>query len=198
MTTRQLERAPARGRSPRRMPGVEGFWVFIAGDLGIFSLLFGSFMAARAKDVGSFEEARQFLSPDHGGVNTLLLLASSWCVARALLALRAHQDAAAVRWLAVGIAGGIGFVASKVLEYVVKITAGHDPSAGEFFMYYYVLTGIHLLHVVVGCILLTVFWLRWRRGRMPERFTGFESAACYWHMVDFLWIIIFPLLYLVR
>lgn len=198
MTTAQLEQDHLRERPPRRMPGVEGFWVFIAGDLGIFTLLFGSFMAARAKDAAAFEDARQFLSPGHGGINTLLLLTSSWCVARALLALRASRNDAATRWLAAGIAGGLGFAVSKALEYAVKITAGHDPGSGEFFMYYYLLTGIHLLHVVVGCVLLTVFWLRWRRGRMPDRWTGFESAACYWHMVDFLWIIIFPLLYLTR
>lgn len=114
-------------------------------------------------------------------MNTLLLLSSSWCVARAMLALRANRKDAAIRWLAAGIAGGTAFAVSKALEYAVKITAGHNPSAGEFLMYYYVLTGIHLLHVVVGCILLAVSWLRWRRGRIPGRFAGFESAACYWH-----------------
>lgn len=184
--------------SGRRMPGVEGFWVFVGGDLAIFTLLFGSFMHARQQDPATFESARLLLGASHGGINTLLLLTSSWCVAKALGTLRLGATPAAARWLGFGILGGLGFAASKALEYSLKLGEGHGPGDGEFFMYYYVLTGIHLVHVLVGCLLLTVFWNRWRRRTVSCPLAGFESVACYWHMVDLLWVVLFPLLYLTR
>ncbi|MCW2751408.1 MAG: cytochrome c oxidase, subunit family protein, partial [Aeromicrobium sp.] len=64
--------------------------------------------------------------------------------------------------------------------------------------YYFMMTGIHLLHVVVGCGILSIFWMKWRRHGLGEKLRGFESAAIFWHMVDLLWIFLFPLLYLVR
>lgn len=189
----------ATGAAPgRRMPGVEGFWVFVGGDLAIFTLLFGSFMHARQESPAEFEAARQLLDASHGGVNTLLLLTSSWCVASALGAVRRGGVPAATRWLGLGILGGVGFAASKGVEYSVKLGQGHGPGDGGFLMYYYVLTGIHLVHVLVGCLLLTVFWTRWRRRELPSSLAGFESVACYWHMVDLLWVVLFPLLYLTR
>jgi nitric oxide reductase NorE protein len=181
----------------RRMPGAEGFWVFVGGDLAIFTLLFGSFMAARLHDPAGFEHARTALDLTRGGINTLLLLTSSWCVARALASARSARQDAALRWLGAGFLGGVGFAVSKVLEYAAEVGAGHTASSGDFFMYYFMLTGIHLVHVLVGCAVLSTFWIRWR-DRLPERLTGFESAACYWHLVDLLWVFLFPLLYLVR
>jgi nitric oxide reductase NorE protein len=187
------------GKSDRStpMPGVEGFWVFIAGDLGLFTLLFGSFLAARSADVDGFVAAQESLSATHGGVNTLLLLSSSWAVARGLVAARAGNSATATRFVGWGIAGGAGFAVSKLAEYAVKLGHGDSPGSNEFLMYYFVLTGIHFVHVLVGLLLLSLMLKRWQRS-MPAQFRGAESLACYWHMVDLLWIFLFPLLYLLR
>jgi len=182
----------------RRIPGIEGVWVLIAGDMIIFALLFGSFMGARAENLGTFETARHALDPTRGGLNTLLLLTSSWCVAVALQRIRSGSRDVAVRWLGAGILGGLGFAVSKMLEYSIEISAGHTAGSGDFFMYYFMMTGIHLVHVLVGTSILAVFWFRWRSPTKPAAVTGFESAAVFWHMVDLLWIILFPLLYLVR
>lgn len=181
--------------SPRRLPGFEGFWVLIAGDLMIFALLFGSFMSARRGDVAAFETARGVLSYQHGGINTLLLLTSSWCVVMALRAARAGVTSRAQRFLGAAVLCGIGFIASKAGEYVAEATTGH--AHGSFFMYYFALTGIHLVHVVIGTFVLGVFWMKWRAGGSKPTL-GFESAAVFWHMVDLLWVVIFPLLYLLR
>lgn len=181
----------------RRIPGIEGVWVLIVGDMVIFALLFGSFMSARLKDPEVFESARHALNPDRGGINTLLLLTSSWCVVMALHAIRGDRRPVAVRWLGFGILGGLGFAVSKVLEYAAEIGAGHTAGSGDFFMYYFMMTGIHLVHVLVGTLILSIFWFRWRKAE-PTSHAGFESAAVFWHMVDLLWIVLFPLLYLVR
>jgi nitric oxide reductase NorE protein len=182
----------------RRIPGIEGVWVLIAGDLVIFALLFGSFMSARLKHPALFEASRHALDYHRGGLNTLLLLTSSWCVVSALRAVRADHRAEALRWLGFGILGGAGFAVSKVLEYVSEVHAGHTAGSGDFFMYYFMMTGIHLVHVIVGTAVLTVFWFRWKDPSRKPAVTGFESAAIFWHMVDLLWIVLFPLLYLVR
>ena len=91
------------------------------------------------------------------------------------------------------------FVVIKGIEYHEKIAAGLTPSTNEFFMYYFVLTGLHLAHVVIGLIVLTVL-SRLARKRAPTRthIAFFEGGACFWHMVDLLWLIIFPLIFLVH
>ena len=178
----------------RRMPGLDGFWVFVAGDLLIFTLLFVSFLDARSDDIGGFDAARHLLDPTHGGINTLLLLTSSWLVA---LASSAREDCRrARRLLAPGIVLGLGFVALKVYEYAHVL--GLDPTQDQqpFLAYYFGITGLHLAHVMIGCILLTVMWVRLPTLSAESR--GFESVTCFWHLVDLLWLVIFPLLYLLR
>jgi nitric oxide reductase NorE protein len=76
------------------------------------------------------------------------------------------------------------------------MSAGH--TIGDFFMYYFTLTGLHLAHVLAGCAVLSVFLARWRSSPGPASPGGFESAAIFWHLVDLLWVLIFPFLYLVR
>lgn len=87
----------------------------------------------------------------------------------------------------------------KAFEYHEKFAAGITPKTNDFFMYYFVLTGLHLAHVVIGLVVLLIFA---RRNRAPAptstHIAFFEGAACFWHMVDLVWIVIFPLLFLVR
>ena len=185
-----------RSISPR-MPGMEGFWVLVVGDLAMFTLMFVTFALARADDVAGFEAARLSLDSDRGGINTLVLLTSSACIASALVALRRSQVDVARRWIAAGLAGGVIFAVLKALEYISGFDAGHTPDQSQFYVYYLTITGIHLGHVVAGCVVLAAFWVR--LGRRPAGgVIGFETAAVFWHLVDFLWLLIFPLLYLVR
>jgi nitric oxide reductase NorE protein len=189
--------SPVRTTTPDvarpRMPGTEGFWVFVAGDLAMFTLMFVTFLIARDGDVAGFDAARATLDSDRGGVNTLVLLTSSGCIATALARLRTGATASARTWIAAGLAGGLAFVVLKSTEYA----AGHTPAESDFFVYYIALTAVHLGHVVVGCVLLALFWVRLGRSA-PRDAVGFQTAAVYWHLVDFLWLVIFPLLYLLR
>ena len=189
--------SPARHKAPRRMPGIDGFWVFIGGDMAIFTLMFLAFAVARRDDVAGFDAARATLDVDRGGINTLVLLTSSVCVAYALTRLREGRTDVAATWTAFGVLGGLAFVALKGAEYVTGFQDDHSPAAGMFYVYYLTITGIHLLHVIAGCILLGILGFR-LRGSLPPGTAGFETAACYWHLVDFLWLLIFPLIYLIR
>lgn len=178
------------------MPGMDGFWVFVAGDLAMFTLMFVTFVLARADSLQEFQAAQLTLDVDRGGINTLVLLTSSGCIASALTALHRGAVEGARRWIAAGILGGVAFALLKSLEYAAGFDAGHAPDASEFYVYYLTITGVHLGHVVAGCVVLACFWVRLGRG--PGGVAGFETAAIFWHLVDFLWLLIFPLLYLVR
>ena len=163
----------------------------------MFALLFGSFMSARAADPATFEASRQTLNLNFGGINTLILLTSSWFVILGVHAARRGDQAAVPRWLGGAILCGIAFVISKATEYTEKITEG--LFGNEFYNYYFSLTGLHLAHVVGGTVILTVMWRRARKGAYtPGSTTRLEAGATYWHMVDYIWVVIFPLIYLLR
>lgn len=182
-----------------RIPGVEGIWVFIGADLCFFGMLFVSFMLGRREAPELYEAGRQTLDVNLGGLNTLLLLTSSWFVVRALEAAREGRYAQLRPWLLAALTCGAAFGVSKAVEYGHKLAVGITPASSEFYMYYFVLTGLHMTHVIAGSIVLLVLWKQARgAGEGLPRMTVLECGATYWHMVDLLWIFLFPLLYLMR
>ena len=184
---------------PRRLPGVDGVWVFIGADSVIFAILFLSFMQDRLKNPAVFEASRQTLNMNLGGIDTIILLTSSWSVALAVQAMKRDQIDLEPRLLLGGAITGLMFVASKSIEYFKKFAHGITPGTNPFYMWYFTLTGIHLIHVVVGTSLLTYLWVRSRRGTYDHLHRAVpESVASYWHLVDLLWIVLFPLLYLMK
>ena len=182
----------------RRVPGENGTWVFLFGDMLVFGTFFATFMVERAKAPGTFEAARKTLHIGVGLTNTLVLLTSSLCVVVALGALRSGAGRIArSAVLAAMVCGGI-FAALKVFEYHSLVTAGHGAGANHFYLYYFILTGVHLFHVCVGMAVLTFLLTQTRRRDIGEtRMAVVEGGACFWHLVDLLWIVLFPLLYLV-
>ena len=184
---------------PRRLPGVEGIWVFIGADSVIFAILFLSFMQDRLKKPAMFEASRHTLNMHLGGLDTLILLTSSWSVALAVQAMKRDEIDREPRLLLGGAVTGLMFMVSKSFEYFEKFAHGITPGTNPFYMWYFTLTGIHLIHVVVGTSLLTYLWVRSRRGTYDHLHRAVpESVASFWHLVDMLWIVLFPLLYLMR
>jgi nitric oxide reductase NorE protein len=184
---------------PRRLPGVDGVWVFIGADAVIFAILFGSFMQDRLHNPAMFEASRHTLNMNLGGLDTLILLTSSWSVALAIQALKRDLVDRVPRYLLGGVLTGLMFVVSKSIEYFQKFAHGLTPGTNPFYMWYFTLTGIHLTHVVVGASLLTYLWIRSRRGTYDHLHKAVpESVASFWHLVDLLWIVLFPLLYLLK
>lgn len=194
-----LELLSSTSKDSRRLPGVEGVWVFVGADMMFFALLFMSFMLGRVEDLALYEAGRQTLDPNFGGINTLILLTSSWFVVLGVEAVKHNRLHEVPRWLMLAFICGVAFGISKAFEYGAKLDAGLSPATNEFYMYYFVLTGFHLLHVTAGSIMLLVFWNMARAQRFTaNNFVVLESGAIYWHMVDLLWIVLFPLLYLMR
>ena len=184
---------------PKRLPGVEGIWVFIGADSVIFAILFLTFMQDRLKNPALFEASRHTLNINLGGIDTLILLTSSWSVALAVQAMKRDLVHLEPRYLLGGALTGLMFVVSKSIEYFEKFAHGLTPGTNPFFMWYFTLTGIHLAHVLLGTSLLTYLWIRSRRGTYDHLHKAVpESVASFWHLVDLLWIVLFPLLYLMK
>jgi nitric oxide reductase NorE protein len=187
--------APAEADA-RRVPGEPGLWILVLGDLVVFAVLFGAFLVDRAADPARFARAREELVLDAGVANTLILLTSSLLVARLVAAHRDGRPGAAGRCALGALACGATFVGVKAFEWTHLVLAGHGPETATFFTWFFVLTGLHLLHLLIGVAGLVVVHRVVRRGRRPDRDRALvEGVATYWHLVDLVWLVIFPLLY---
>jgi nitric oxide reductase NorE protein len=183
----------AAGPAAPHEPVDRAFWLFLLADMTVFAGFFGAYLWAAGGRRAEFVADADALVLPLGLLNALVLVTSSWVVVRALAAHRDARHGAARRWLARALLGAGVFVAVKAVEYTLAATAGHGLTSSPFFSSYFVLTGLHLLHVAVGATLL-VAWRRSLSGTpVSARFA--EGAAGYWHMVDLLWLVLFALLY---
>jgi len=192
-TINDMKKHPARGH----IPGQGSMWFFVIGDLWIFTAYFACYMFDRGQNSALFLQGQQQLSQGAGVLNTVLLLTSSLFVALAAQAARAGRHKRAFHLVVLGGELGIGFLVVKMFEWIPKINAGITPGTNDFFMYYYMMTGLHVCHVILGLIILVVLGLELRNAS-PPRVELVETGATYWHMVDLLWIILFALLYFIR
>lgn len=173
------------------LPGDPMIWVLIFSELVAFGLFLGAFVVARAIHPAMFAAGQATLNSNLAGLNTLVLVTSGWAAARATKAARAHERRTTRRWLLVAMALGGFFIAIKLAEYAEEIGRGVGLETSPFFTLYFLLTGFHLLHVGLGIVILTVVC---RRAEV----SGVETGTAFWHMVDLVWIVMFPILYLVR
>ena len=184
-----------------RIPGEAGIWLFIFGDLIMFSLFFGTFLFYRADDPALYNASQETLSETFGVFNTALMLSSSWFVAMAVSAARKNMIKAPLILFSLAFLCGAGFGVVKFLEYGEKIGNGITLVTNDFYMYYFLFTGIHCLHVLVGMGVLAflIFYCKARKGVYTGHdLRNIESGGCFWHVVDLLWIVLFALLYLVK
>lgn len=176
----------------------DGVWLFVLGDLMIYSVLFVLYALAATGNPDGFSQGQTLLSTPIAVVNTLVLLTSSWLVAQAVWAVRTRAFVPAGRYLQGARACALLFICLKVAEYGLHIQQGHYLTSSDFLMYYYVLTGLHLVHVFAGLLVLTLMLqiVRAREVSSDAR-RGLAGGAVFWHLVDLLWLMLFPLLYLV-
>jgi nitric oxide reductase NorE protein len=179
------------------LPGDIAMWVMVLGDFVFFGAYFIIFMVHRAMAPELFLQSQQHLNLTIGVINTLVLLTSSWFIVRSVATARSGDYKGAVRLTYLGGACGVLFIAIKAYEWSTKVAAGHTMPANEFFLFYYMLTGVHLFHVGLGLLILGIV-VRELRNPRKRRVSMVESGATYWHMVDLLWIVIFGLLYVMR
>jgi heme/copper-type cytochrome/quinol oxidase subunit 3 len=173
-----------------------GAWSFILIECGTFSAYFIVYMLYRMHDPATFGASQLKLNAGFGVANTLILLASSWQVARSVHSARAGHLAVAWRQALSTVLLGAAFVVSKLSEWYLGLRSGYSFATNDFFAFYFFLTGIHVVHVLLGFIFMGVGMQRLRAADASHQ--ALEIAAIYWHMVDFLWVVIFALLYVMR
>ena len=182
-----------------RLPGDLAIWFFILAELLAFAVFFSAYAFARASHVEEFNLYQQTLDRNAGAINTVLLITGSWFVVLAVQAAHRDDRAAIGRNLLLGFVCGGGFLAVKIFEYAAKFGAGITLSTNTFYMFYISLTFFHFMHVILGMVILTVLWMQARKGVYGSHYAhGLESGAAYWHIVDLLWIVLFPLVYVMR
>ena len=181
------------------MPGEVGIWVLILGDMTVFALFFGVFVHYRGHEPAVFAHSQATLNRTYGAVNTLLLLTSSLFVVTGVGAVRRKMQSVAPKLFVGAFICGLGFSVIKVLEYSAKARHGISLNTNDFYMYYFILTGIHFFHLLIGMGVLVFCWRLSRKPDPDAKQIGYlEAGASYWHMVDLLWIVLFPLIYLMH
>ena len=202
-----------------------GMWVFIAQEVMFFGGMFTAYLVYRLWYYAGYTAASRELDLLLGGINTVVLIASSLTVALAVHAAQEGKQKQIVRYLVATLVLGVAFLMIKYFEYESKLhihPAHHAaanvrlfPMAGWFYVdgelapianqmrmfmvLYFALTGMHALHMIIGIgLLLVIIWMARRGAFTPRWYTPVEIFGLYWHFVDIIWIFLFPLLYLVN
>ena len=188
--------SPSEGNS---LPGDLAIWIFIWSELLVFAIFFTAYAIVRARNIELFESLQPTLDRNSGALNTVFLLTASWCVARAVAAIKADRAPQSARLLMAGILCGGGFLVVKLFEYAAKFKQGIDLDTNVFYFFYLALTFFHFMHVILGMVILVAVWNKTRQGGYSATdHHGMETGASYWHMVDLVWLILFPLVYVMR
>lgn len=184
---------------PEDLPGDLVIWLFIYAELLAFGAFFLSYIVTRSNNIELFNQSQLILDKNLGMLNTLVLLTSSFFVVKALLAIKRDEQSKTVFWLGAAIATGFIFVITKSFEFYTKYSEGINLSTNAFYTLYLSMTMFHYMHVLLGLVILTAVLLKARKGGYSSNdYTGIETGASYWHMVDLVWIVLFPLVYLLR
>lgn len=180
-------------------PGDLAIWIFILAELLVFGIFFASYAFTRMNHVELFDQYQLTLDRDAALINTLALLTSSYFVIRGVVAAREGDNGLCARWTWAAVAMGGVFLVVKATEYAHHIGAGINLSTNKFYMFYLSLTFFHFLHVILGMVILAAVAVKaGKGGYSTEDHVGVETGASYWHMVDLVWLILFPLVYVMR
>ena len=188
--------------------GKLGMWLFIFSEIMFFGMLFLLYTVYRSRYPGDFHAAAQNMDTLIGTVNTAVLLTSSMFVAMSIHAVREGRKGLAELFLATTIVLGVSFLIIKAFEWLSHFHHGLYPGSpvflklskrqALFFGLYYIMTGLHGLHVFIGVVVLSVMLVLIHTERINEtKYLAFENAGLYWHLVDIIWIFLFPLFYLI-
>jgi cytochrome c oxidase subunit 3 len=186
-----------------------GMWLFLYTELLLFGGLFLVYMVYRELNSEAFLLASFKLNVWMGTFNTVLLITSSMTIAMSITALQKGDKKLSIRLMWVTILAAIGFLIVKYFEWGAKFEHGlfpgmdhyqHLPTGERLYFYlYFFMTGLHGLHVIVGAVFIMFVIRGVKKGSVtPERYSLSENAGLYWHLVDLIWIYLFPLFYLIH
>ncbi|HWC34539.1 MAG TPA: cytochrome c oxidase subunit 3 [Mycobacteriales bacterium] len=195
MTTQQA--ATPTAPPARHVPGQPDMWFFVLFESLIFTAYLGVYLYYRAQHQQAFLQAQSHLTLWLGVVDTIVLLTSSWSIARCVEQARAGRYDVARRDAYITAAFGVIFLVLKVVEWTRQIHLGNTFSSSDFFQYFFFLTAIHFVHLLIGFVALGILVRQLSDVKLRSQ-ELVETCATYWHTVDFLWVLIFAVLYVAR
>lgn len=186
----------------KKLPGDLAMWFFILAELTVFAIFFIGFAIAENLNLVMFAEGKAQLHKVAGLINTVALITSSYFVAISLHSMRVNNERQAVNRLVIALLFAGVYVILKLWEYQALFSQGIDIETNTFFTLYFLITAFHFMHILLGMVILgymavNAYKDKYNDPNTENEFSGFESGACYWHMVDLLWIILFPLIYVI-
>ena len=185
--------------NPLEPPGGILVWIIVFLELITFAAGLAVFVVQGRGDAAAFQAGRALLNQPIALANTLILLTGGWCMANGIGVLRRDHRIPAGRWIVGAIVSGVAFLVLKGFEYAEKIQHGIGFGEDTFFTLYWLLTGFHFLHVVVAVVLLLVMRSGICRGRYHrDNLHDVESSGIFWHLCDLIWLLLYPVIYLLR
>jgi nitric oxide reductase NorE protein len=187
-------------------PGDFAIWIVIYIELLTFGLFFVGYAFSRRLNVQMFNDSQLFLNKTAGFIDTLTLITSSYFIVKAILSIKNSNEndirissSIASKWLLATMGFGGVFLVNKLLEFSDIFAQGFSLSTNTFFMFYLLLTMFHFMHVLLGTIIIYTIRQKTKRlGYTSADYSGMETGAVYWHLVDLLWIVLFALIYILR
>lgn len=175
-------------------PGGILMWIIIFLELFTFGIALIAMVYASKEEPEVFHNSKLLLNPTIGAINTVFLIVSGFCMAQTVTFFKRGNMKKATLFLKLTMLGGVLFLALKMFEYSTKIELGYTLGYNTFFSYYWMLTLFHVIHVIVGLVILVSLWFNLKKEKSD--LDTVESSAAFWHMCDLIWILLFPIIYL--
>lgn len=185
--------------TPVSLPGDLAIWFFIMFELLTFGIFFIVYVFVRSNNLELFNASQLELHQTAGVINTMILITSSYFVAMGVQYIKLGDVKRTGIMLLLALLMGFTFLSVKIWEYSQIFGAGIHMSTNTFYTFYISLTVFHFMHVIMGMVILSAVYYYLKKGKYSAKdHFGIESGASYWHMVDLVWIVLFPLVYVIR
>ena len=180
-------------------PGGILLWIIIFLEILTFTIGISVFLYQKGGDYETFSQSQAMLNTTFGTINTIVLITGGFMMATSLDYLKQGNNKKSLLWIRGAILMGVLFLSIKGMEYFGKIEHGLTIDYDSFFMFYWLLTGFHFIHVLVAMFILIFMARGIRKGSYTkDDFLDVESGAAFWHMCDLIWLFLFPVLYLMN
>jgi len=178
-------------------PGGILLWIIIFLELITFGAALIAMVVYGKQEPEIFHESRLLLNVTFGTINTVFLLTSGFFMAVTVHELKENKKQKAQNYLLLTMLFGMLFLVLKTVEYNAKLNAGLDIGYNSFFTFYWMLTLFHVIHVIVGLVILTSVYFGIKKENSTTKFEDVEASAAFWHMCDLIWLLLFPVIYLI-
>ena len=178
-------------------PGGILLWIIIFLELFTFGIALIAMVYSSKSEPEIFHSSRLLLNTSIGAINTVFIIVSGFCMAQSVAYFKNGNVKKSSLFLKLTMLGGLLFLGLKTFEYFDKIEMGYTIGYNTFFSFYWMLTLFHVIHVVVGLVILMSLQFSLNKKKASASIENIESSAAFWHMCDLIWVLLFPIIYLI-